>query len=741
MKKNLFLMAFCLLFSLYSVGQVNYQTVTVPVINSFEGEFPSEGWTWNYVNNDWTHYPGWLRINNGEGNLISPPIDLSGLEDGAVLSFSQRQFYNTSAQMEVLISTDRQNWDLLYTIPNNGTNFVYSQTIIPLTGNYSGPVSLAFRYSNYENKQYLDLEYIEIKENELEFSDLDYAPLDKSATLSWRGFIESDNNFNFVIKRNGEDISSLTFDTAVGLFIDDGLEDGMEYCYEITQILATGTIITETKCIETPSCSQALEAVLGENFAPGQNVWYEFTPQYNTEYTISSCHPNNTTDPYIYSYDTYLQVFESCNGELVAENDDMDWETCGNNRASSIVTFSAVAGHTYKVFWPHVSTILDDFEFIFTISFDCDTEPPVLTIPPSEELTVGFAFNAEYDGPFATAWDLVDPNPVITSVPEMPITYTNTGSYEIIWTATDGCGNTSSSTQNITITPTFKRAVAIQVPLLETLQATSNLEGKTAKKIEDAIKELEKVLGKSSIWKENEEELDPKKGKKFFRGVEKSAKNLKDVIKDEKQDEQVVSQASVVAIKLSYISRGIVEYAIELAELELEGENSQAIIDANEHLAIGDSKFPTKDYDEAIKEYAAAWEKIAKLMDKINGKGRGEAFDNNDDNIDDSLGNLKTSIDEVDHNNVINLEQNYPNPFVIRTTLDYSISDDSNVSIRIYDIKGQVVRSLVNENQRSGTYSMTWNGTNDSGNSMPMGIYFVKLIAGNQVKTIRMIIK
>ena len=68
--------------------------------------------------------------------------------------------------------------------------------------------------------------------------------------LNWNGWLNYtrlSNNYNFVIKRNGEEISSLTFDTEAGLFVDEGLEDGEEYCYEITQILSNGNTISETK--------------------------------------------------------------------------------------------------------------------------------------------------------------------------------------------------------------------------------------------------------------------------------------------------------------------------------------------------------------------------------------------------------------------------------------------------------------------------------------------------------------
>jgi glycosidase len=76
-----------------------------------------------------------------------------------------------------------------------------------------------------------------------------------------------------------------------------------------------------------------------------------------------------------------------------------------------------------------------------------------------------------------------------------------------------------------------------------------------------------------------------------------------------------------------------------------------------------------------------------------------------------------------------NLFQNYPNPFNPSTTIRYSIVEPGNVSIKIYDILGREIKTLVNEVKIAGTYSSTWNGDNNFGNKVSSGIYLYRMEA------------
>lgn len=80
------------------------------------------------------------------------------------------------------------------------------------------------------------------------------------------------------------------------------------------------------------------------------------------------------------------------------------------------------------------------------------------------------------------------------------------------------------------------------------------------------------------------------------------------------------------------------------------------------------------------------------------------------------------------------LSQNYPNPFNPTTKIRYSISQQSFVTLKVYDILGNEVSTLVNEEKPVGTYELTWNAKN-----LSSGVYFYCLHAGNFVETRKMI--
>ena len=88
------------------------------------------------------------------------------------------------------------------------------------------------------------------------------------------------------------------------------------------------------------------------------------------------------------------------------------------------------------------------------------------------------------------------------------------------------------------------------------------------------------------------------------------------------------------------------------------------------------------------------------------------------------------------------LEQNYPNPFNPSTTIHYSIEERSLVTLRIFNVAGQLVRTLTNEVQEPGEagHVVTWDGTNDRGHALPSGIYFYQLVARNFEQTRKLVL-
>ena len=77
------------------------------------------------------------------------------------------------------------------------------------------------------------------------------------------------------------------------------------------------------------------------------------------------------------------------------------------------------------------------------------------------------------------------------------------------------------------------------------------------------------------------------------------------------------------------------------------------------------------------------------------------------------------------------LENNYPNPFNPETTIEFSVPEQSEVMFKIYNILGEEMYQMQDENLSSGVYRVIWNGANKFGVQVPSGIYFYQLKAGD----------
>ncbi len=75
------------------------------------------------------------------------------------------------------------------------------------------------------------------------------------------------------------------------------------------------------------------------------------------------------------------------------------------------------------------------------------------------------------------------------------------------------------------------------------------------------------------------------------------------------------------------------------------------------------------------------------------------------------------------------LEQNFPNPFNPRTRIRYRVPEQSYVSLNVYNVLGQLVRTLVNEVEPPSSHEVEWNGKNDAGEIVATGVYYYRLSA------------
>ncbi len=86
------------------------------------------------------------------------------------------------------------------------------------------------------------------------------------------------------------------------------------------------------------------------------------------------------------------------------------------------------------------------------------------------------------------------------------------------------------------------------------------------------------------------------------------------------------------------------------------------------------------------------------------------------------------------------MEQNYPNPFNPSTTIKFGLKSPTDVTLRVYDVSGRLVREIVKENRPAGTYKESWNGRNYTGKEAASGVYFYRLKAGDFIESKKMIL-
>ncbi|WP_457565839.1 FlgD immunoglobulin-like domain containing protein [Caldithrix abyssi] len=86
------------------------------------------------------------------------------------------------------------------------------------------------------------------------------------------------------------------------------------------------------------------------------------------------------------------------------------------------------------------------------------------------------------------------------------------------------------------------------------------------------------------------------------------------------------------------------------------------------------------------------------------------------------------------------LKQNYPNPFNPQTTIEFSLPQHERVRLEIYNILGQVVRTLVNDELSAGNHRFVWDGRNEQGQVAPSGIYIYRLKTPERSMTKRMVL-
>ncbi len=81
------------------------------------------------------------------------------------------------------------------------------------------------------------------------------------------------------------------------------------------------------------------------------------------------------------------------------------------------------------------------------------------------------------------------------------------------------------------------------------------------------------------------------------------------------------------------------------------------------------------------------------------------------------------------------LHDAYPNPFNPITTIKFDLPSSSHVSLKIYDIDGKLIKSLIDSGRESGYHSVEWDGTDNNGQIVSSGVYFYRITSNGLTAT------
>ncbi|MDZ7342693.1 MAG: T9SS type A sorting domain-containing protein [candidate division KSB1 bacterium] len=107
--------------------------------------------------------------------------------------------------------------------------------------------------------------------------------------------------------------------------------------------------------------------------------------------------------------------------------------------------------------------------------------------------------------------------------------------------------------------------------------------------------------------------------------------------------------------------------------------------------------------------------------------------------IDTLMTPVKQSVEDKTTPGDFALFQNYPNPFNSSTTIKYQLPVATDVKLEIYNLLGQRIRTMVDQSQQLGSYSIIWDGTDDFNQPVSSGVYLYQLKTQNIIRTNKLI--
>lgn len=178
-------------------------------------------------------------------------------------------------------------------------------------------------------------------------------------------------------------------------------------------------------------------------------------------------------------------------------------------------------------------------------------------------------------------------------------------------------------------------------------------------------------------------------------------------------------------------------------------DNTMVLGGNNEQLSLNDIQggqfLEVRGTEDAEGSVAGKTNSASILVSKIkivDAEGSGDVeleVDTGDGDGDGGDGGTGTSVADEELPEEFELLQNYPNPFNPTTTIRFALPINAQVTLKVYDITGREVQTLVTSTMNAGRHQVVWDGSAQNGQTVASGVYFYRLEAGDQIMTRRMV--
>ncbi|MBD3288845.1 T9SS type A sorting domain-containing protein, partial [candidate division KSB1 bacterium] len=189
--------------------------------------------------------------------------------------------------------------------------------------------------------------------------------------------------------------------------------------------------------------------------------------------------------------------------------------------------------------------------------------------------------------------------------------------------------------------------------------------------------------------------------------------------------------------------------AVDLRIVETVLNDTGAIIDSQEEVGgypvlEAGIPYPDKDQDGMDDEWETAHGLDPNLKDDYNEDPNNNGYTNIEEFLNGTDPMAAVGVKHVSPKKAMQesfmLDQNYPNPFNMSTTIRYYLSQQENVTVKVYNLEGRKVNTLVDGLRKQGSHLISWNGTAENGAEISSGVYYYKLTAGAEQEVRKMIL-